>query len=392
MPVFNLCMKIIRKNKAWMMIYIFIFLGIAILISSVSSKDPAVGSYSAAKADAAFFSEENTPLVAGLKQELSKSADFVELADDTSSLQDALYFRKVTYIVHIPKGFTEKFLNGEKIGIGRTTVPDSVYSTMLDMKIDRYLNTAALYVKCEPGITQEQLAARLKQDMAKTASVTVSAASPSANDGAEQQPFTSTYFNYLAYVLPAVLIYGVSVVLEVCNNEDLRARNFCSPIMARSYGMQILLAVAAFSAACWLVMLLPCAFLDPPRFFSAATPYRVLNSFAFLLTAVGVSYLVGNLVRGKEAVSALANICSLGPCFISGVFIPQKFLSGSVLKIASFTPAYWFVSANEAVGNMANFSRETLSPVFGDILVELAFAAAFFAVGLAAGKRRRAGA
>ena len=392
MPVFNLCMKIIRKNKAGMMVYIIVFLGIAVLISAASSRHPVVGSYTATKVDAAFFSEENTPLTAGLKQELSKSADFVELPDNPSSLQDALYFREVTYIVRIPKGFTAAFLKGGKVKIGRTTVPDSVYSTMVDMKIDRYLNTAALYVKGEPGITPEQLAAQLKRDMAQEAAVTVSAAQTSSNSDDTQQPFASTYFNYLAYVLPAVLIYGVSAVLDACSDESLRARNFCSPMKPRSYSVQILLGIAAFSVACWLILLLPCAFFDPAHFFSKATPYQLLNSFAFLLTAAGVSCLVGSLVKGKEAVSALANICSLGPCFLAGVFIPQKFLSDSVLKLASFTPAYWFVKANETVGGAAALSREVLSPVFGDIFVELVFAAAFFAVGLAVSRRRFRGA
>jgi ABC-2 type transport system permease protein len=388
MPAFKLCMKIIWKNKSSLILYTVIFLVVAILLSTIATKEPATGSYVGARTDVAFFSEEDTPLVAGLKQELSKSANFVELADNPSALQDALYFRSVTYIIHVPKGFTEQFMAGKKSVIGRSTVPDSVYSTMIDMKLNRYLNTAALYVECEPNITQEQLVARLKQDMEKTASVTLSSASADTGDG--EQSFLSWYFNYLAYVLPAVLIFGISALLEVCNKRDLRARSFCSPIAPRRYNTQLLLAIASFSIASWVILILPCMFFDPTHFFSASTPYHILNSFAFLLTAVGISYLVGNLINGKQAISALANVFSLGPCFISGVFIQQKYLSDSVLKIASFTPAYWFVEANETVGNATNLSREVLLPVFGDIFVELVFAVALFAVGLVVGKSRRA--
>ena len=35
MQVFNLCMKILRKNKASILLYVFIFLGIAITISAI---------------------------------------------------------------------------------------------------------------------------------------------------------------------------------------------------------------------------------------------------------------------------------------------------------------------------------------------------------------------
>ncbi len=388
MQVFNLCMKIIRKYKAAILVYVFVFLGIAILIASIAAKVPVGNTYSTSKTDVAFFSGEDTPLVAGLKQELSKTANFVDVADDTEALQDALYFQKVTCIVRVPKGFTEKFMNGESVSLERTSVPGSVYGTYVDMKINRYLNTASLYVKSEKGITQEQLVSSLKEDMGKSASVTMTAQKKA---GETEQPFTSYYFKYLAYVLPAMLIQSVSVVLEVCNGKDLRARNFCSPMKPRRYNAQLILSIVVFSVVCWLVLLLPCAAFDPAHFFSAGTPYQILNSFAFLLTAVGVSYLIGNLVNGKEAISALANVCALGPCFIAGVFIPQELLSDSVLKIASFTPVYWFVKADLTIGSVTHFNASVLSPAYGYMLVELGFAAAFFALGAAASRHKRAG-
>ena len=231
MQVFSLCMKIIKKYKAAILVYVFVFLGIAILIASIAAKVPVGNTYSTSKTDVAFFSGEDTPLVTGLKQELSKTANFVDVADNTEALQDALYFRKVTYIVRVPKGFTEKFMNGESVSLARTSVPGSVYGAYVDIKINRYLNTASLYVKSQKGITQEQLVSSMKEDMDKAASVTMSTAQRKA--GETEQPFTSYYFKYLAYVLPALLIQSVSVVLEVCNGKDLRARSFCSPMKPR---------------------------------------------------------------------------------------------------------------------------------------------------------------
>ena len=40
-----------------------------------------------------------------LNRELSRVANFVELPDETEALQDALYFRTVTYILRVPEGF-----------------------------------------------------------------------------------------------------------------------------------------------------------------------------------------------------------------------------------------------------------------------------------------------
>ncbi len=386
MQVFKLCMKIIRKNKAAMLVYVLVFLGIAILISRITAQHPVTSAFSTAKANVAFFTEENTPLVTGIKQELSKSSNFVKIEDNTEALQDALYFRQVTYIVRIPKGFTDKIMNGEKATLERTTVPDSVYGTYIDMKINRYLNMASLYVNSVPGISQEKLVSDLKDDMGKSALVTMTSAKK-ANDS--EKPFTAYYFNFLAYVLPAVLIFGISIVMQIMNEKDRRSRTFCSPISPKSYNAQLIFSIGFLAVACWAVLILPCAVLDPSHFFQQSTWYLVLNSFVFLLASLGLGFLISIFVQGMSAVSALANICTLGPCFIAGVFVPQAFLGSTVLKVASFTPTYWFVKVNDTLASTTHFSYDVLSPVYGDILIELAFAAAFFAVGLAGSKRKR---
>jgi ABC-2 type transport system permease protein len=387
MQVFKLCMKIIRKNKGTMLIYVFVFLAIAILISYVAEQKPIPTAYSATKADVAFFLEENTPIVSGLKEELSKTANFVDIEDNEEKIQDALYYRKVTYVVRIPKGFTEKIMNGEKAVIERTTVPDSVYGTYIDMKINRYLNMAQLYVQSNIGITQEKLVSNLQNDLSKSVDVTMT--SSQKNVDAENKPFTSYYFNYLAYVLPAVLIFGIAVLMQTVNGNELRRRTFCSPMTPKAFYSQLLLAIAGFSVICWIILILPCIVIDPKHFFVSSTYYMILNSFAFLLVSIGISYLIGSLVRGMNSISALANVCTLGPCFIAGVFVSQTYLSSPVLKLASFTPTYWFVKANDAMGTATHISGELLSGYYVDIVIELAFAAAFFAVGLAAGKKKR---
>ncbi|MCI1956046.1 MAG: ABC transporter permease [Oscillospiraceae bacterium] len=392
MQVFKLCIKVLEKNKTAMLIYIFIFLVISVMISRLSVSKPQTG-YADVKTDIAFLSEENTPLVNGLKQELSKSANFVTVADQTEALQDALYFRDVTYIVRIPKGFTERFLKGENVRIEKTTVPDSVYGAYLDMKINRYLTTAALYAKYGGGMPQKKLVSLLKSDLDQTASVTLKPekvrSAETVESGGTGTTFTMYYFNYLAYVLPAVLIFGIGAIMQVFNNRDLSLRSFCSPITARNYNFQFLLANIVFCIVCWAILLIPCALLDPKHFFSRATSFLLLNSFAFLLSAGGLSYLIGNLVKNRSAISALSNVCSLGPSFIGGVFIPRLMLSDTVLKIASFTPTYWYVKANEQIEALGTFDFSNLASSYGCMAVEAGFAVAFLALGLTAGKKTR---
>jgi ABC-2 type transport system permease protein len=114
-----------------------------------------------------------------------------------------------------------------------------------------------------------------------------------------------------------------------------------------------------------------------------------INALAFTIAALSISYLVGLLIKNRNAQSAAANVLSLGLCFTSGVFVPQELLSEKALTIASFNPVYWYVKANNTIGSLSNFSFNNLSSVLTYILIELGFAIAIFSVVLVIGKQKR---
>lgn len=384
MQIFKLCMKIIQKNMSSMLIYVSIFLGISIAMS-FSSMDTNASTFSTTKTSVAFISEETTPLTEGFKQELAKNVNFVELPDQTEKLQDALFFRTVEYIIHIPKGFSESFLRGEPVQIQKTIVPNSASAAYLDIDINQYFNTARLYVKAQKDITQEQLVAHLKEDMTSTTSVQMKQFGKVDTSNS----FSVNFYNFLSYALSAVIILGTSTVMLVMNDQKLSRRNACSPISAGKMNTQFILGTLVFTLSSWAIMVIFCLIMDFKSIKYGYMIYLILNSLVFTLCASGMSFLIGNLLHNRTAISAVCNVVTLGPCFISGVFVPQTFLSESVLKIASFTPTYWFVKANNQVSSLMNFNLTTLSPIFSYMLIELGFAAAFFAVALAIGKRRK---
>lgn len=383
MPVFKLCMKIIKKNLPSMLIYIGVFLGILILFATNATKKPITG-FATEKCKVAFIAEESSPLIDGFKKELSKSAEFVNIEDNTEKLQDALYFRNVEYIIRIPKGFTDGFMKGQNVQIKKTIVPSSATAAFMDMSINQYFNTARLYVKNTGGITQAQLVEHVNQDMAHNTTVQMKSSNQTTS-----HDFARNYFNYLAYVLFAVLVLGISAIMMVFNNQDLQRRNFCSPIRAGSINMQFMLANFAFSFACWLIMIAFYFVFDRADFTCANTIYLLLNSFVFTFCGACISYLIGNLAKERTAISAICNVVTLGPCFISGVFVPQELLGDTVLRIASFTPTYWFVKANAQIASLTNFDYANLSPIFSYMLIEFGFGIAFFILSLVVGKKKR---
>lgn len=385
MPVFKLCLKIIQKNLPAISIYVVIFLVISTLIT-VSNVNQQTKGFNQTKAKIAFLAEESTPLVEGFKKELSRTAQLVELPDEKEKLQDALFFRDVTYILRIPAGFTESFLNGDGLQLQKTVVPGSVENAYVDLTVNQYWRLAALYAKNNPGITQQDTAQRVEQDMA--VDTTVKLSNPEGKKDISQS-FSVYYFNFLAYTLTSVLILGVSAIMIVFTNKDLSRRNFCSPLRTGSINLQFYLANLVFTGATWLLMTGACFIFDPKDSFTPNMIYLLLNSLVFTLCIASASFLIGNLVKSRNAISAIANVAALGPAFISGVFVPQEFIAGPVLRLASFTPTYWYVQANSKIGSLTDFSWSSLTPVFNNILITAGFAVAFFSISMVVAKRNR---
>lgn len=386
MQVFKLCLKIIYKNKSLLLIYLVIFLSISSIMSLSAANDTGtVNSFEPAKTTVAFMDKDNTPLTNGFKDELAKVADFADIPDEMNALQDALYFRRISCIIRIPEGFSEQFMAGADIKLEKTSIPDSVNNVYIDLCIDKYFKTARLYVKNMDGITQQELVQYLKKDLSVTASTELK----TEGNQIPGTTLSNNFFNYFSYSLLSIIILGMSTLMLIFNNHDLKMRNNCSPVSSASVNMQFILANLTFTFASWLIMVLLCFAINYKNSFNLNTVFYIISSFVFAFCCSGISFLIGNLVKSRDAISAVTNVVALGMSFISGVFVPQEFIGSPVLKIASFTPTYWYVKANNTIAKLTRFTFDAVKPVLYDLLIVIGFGLAFFSVSLAVRKRNR---
>jgi ABC-2 type transport system permease protein len=384
MPVFKVCLKILQKNLPVISIYFIIFIAISIVMTIMMG--PAeTGEFGREKVDLAFFAGEETPLVSGLREALTAQVNFVPLTDETEKLQEALFYRRVHYILRVPDGFTTSFLRGGPALLQRTSVPDAASAIYIDLRIDRYLEILRLYVNTLPALELRELVAFALDDLSLETEVMLAA--PEREPGARDR--LQFYFNFLAYTILFVIIIGMSSVFLTFNGLDLKRRNLCSPLGARAISLQCYLACAAFALAGWLLLVLISLLFGWREIAGPAAWFYILNSLVFTACAAGLAYLVGNLTRNKEVVLAAANIVALGSSFLGGVFVPQELLGENVLKIASFTPTYWYVRANAAIAALTNFNLQTLADYFAALAVQTGFALAFVIIALVVVKHRQ---
>jgi ABC-2 type transport system permease protein len=385
MQVYKAFFKIIQKNRGQILIYLMVFMVLALLLSNTHNP-PQDTDFTKVKVNIAFINNDgDSELVDGFKTYLGENANLIDIPDDTQKLQDALFFRQVEYILRVPAGFTEAMLSGQNVQLEKTTVPDSTSNIYMDLLINKYLNTAQTYTTYLPDLNQTDLNQYLKTDLAKQSEVTmISNGTHSAY--AEKSGY---YFNYLSYSTFAILILGVCSVMLVFNDTDLKRRNLCSPIRSASMNFQMILGNVSFAVLTWLVLISASFVMYGSFMFTATGLLLLLNSFVFTLAALSISYLIGNLVKSRGAMSAVANVFALGPSFISGVFVPQALLGDNVLTIASFTPTYWYVKANNEITAAVNFNADNLQSIFTSMVLVLAFGVAVLGVTLVLIKQRR---
>jgi ABC-2 type transport system permease protein len=385
MQVFKVYFKIIKANMRQMSIYLIVFLAIAIA-NAMWAMPKSEENFSQTKTNVAFINlDENTALTEGFKKYLSKDVNFIDIENKQEKLQDALFFRYVEYIVTIPKDFTKDFLQGKPVEVEKTIVPSSTTRMYVDMAINKYFNVARVYVNNIPGITEENLV----KEVAKVGASETQVQLKTFGGKKQNNSFAVNYFNFIAYSLFAILILGVSSTLIVFNDKNLKRRNLCSPMKSITFNLQIIKGNLAFAFVCYGVLAGISFIINRESMMSYNGLLLGINALVFTVAALSISYLIGLLIKSRSAQASMANVLSLGFCFLSGVFVPQELLSDKVLTVASFNPTYWYVKANNAIGTLSSFSFDNLSPILTYMLIELGFAMAIFSVALVVSKQKR---
>lgn len=385
MVVYKAFFKVILKNLTQLLIYVIVFLSLAVALANTNFSSQNT-SFTETMVNIAFINNDSdSRIVEGLRDYVSKNANIIEIPDDTQSLQDALFFREVEYIVRVPKGFTEELLRGEILQLEKSAVPASASGVYMDSIINKYLNTVKIYIGNMKNLSEDQLLSFINHDLSQKTEVELN----NSMDEIVKNQRRAYYFNYMSYAIFSVLILGVCTVMIVFNDSDLKKRNLCSPVKLKNMNLQMVMGNLSFAILTWLAMVSASFILYGSFMFTTKGMLFLLNSFIFSLAALSISYLIGNVIKSRNAMSAAANVFALGSCFISGVFVPQALLGKTVLKIASFTPSYWYVKSNNMISTLDSFNMVNLKPIFFNMLIIIGFAVAILSVTLVMIKQKR---
>ncbi len=388
MTVFKAVLKVLWQCKAVVLLYTICLVGFAAFQMQTEKQ---TSGFLADRPDILLINQDtetsvDNRLSEGLAAYLTKHCEVANIQGE-DAISDALFYREISYIVKIPERYGEEFLayaKGEAeqepvLEIRSTGDQEASYAQML---LSRYLRVARVYgayAKNEQELVK-QIADTLKKQ------VSVELASHLDTNGLSKATF---FYNFLNYSLLAGCIYVICLVLASFREEKIRKRTIVSSMDYRKFNRILLLSNGLFALGLWVVYVLLSLLLVGKVLLSRQGLLYLANSFAFLLCTLTIAFLIGTLVKNKNAVNGIVNVVALGSSFLCGAFVPVQMLPKSVLWAAHILPSYWYIKTNEYVKKMETVNLETLRPVLENMGVLLGFALVFILAANGVSRRMR---
>ena len=370
MIVFKNYFKIVKSFIPTIIMYSAIFLFFAIFSTQNSEE---VTNFTEVKTNIAIINhDENTAFIQSFSDYIKEIAKVVEIDSDEDKLKDALFFREVDYIIVIPKDFSLDFLANKNPKLETMQLPDSYGSVLTENILNRYLNTAKFYVS--QNISEEQVVQYTKEDLSKNVEVIME--TENKVDGIAKMSY---FFNFMNYTLIALCVYIVALIMASFRTSTIRKRNLISAMPKSKFNTMLFLGNLSVVFLNWFAYMIVALILFKEALFTVQGGLMVLNSFIFVISALSIAFLLGNITTKKEAINGIANVLSLGTSFICGAFVPQAYLAASVLNLGKIFPSYWYITNNNVIAEQA-INNETLRTIFTNMGIVLIMCIILFAI------------
>ena len=372
MTVFNNYFKIVKSYIPTIIIYTVIFIIISVL--ATSSVGNTTTDFSVSKPTVAIINRDtNSTLIDSFTEYLNTTTNIKKLKEEEEELRDALFYGEVDYILIIPEGYTEGFMNSKNPKIDTMTVPSSYGAKYTEMLLNRFLNIASVYVTS--GMDQETIAKNVKTDLSKAVDVVIT----SKYDTTSLE-VAGYFYNFTNYTFIAICVYVVGLIINSFNKTNIKRRNLISTFSYQKINIQLFGGNLCLALLIWLLFTAISFILYPKVMISSHGILLMINFLIFATTALSIGFLIGNLVKSRQAMDGIVNVLALGSSFICGAFVPQQFLGDFIISISKILPSYWFIKNNNDIVKLSSFDFNSLQPIFSNMLIVMAFGLSFFII------------
>lgn len=367
MTVFKTFFRIVNKLKPTIILYT----ALLIIFGAVNMKTSDNNiNFVNSKPDILIINQDvNKGLTKNLIDYMKKNSNIVKVENNEEKINDALFYREVSYVIYIPKDYRKNVLLGKnpKLDIKKTDEYDAHLSEMM---LKRYIKLQNIYNK-EAG-SEDELITLINDNINDDVNIKIT----SKVDTSKTYNIVY-YFNFASYSILAIIIYIVCLVLCSFKEESISKRINISSINYKSHNNKILLASIVFSSIVWLLFVIIGVIVVGDIMFSLRGLISIINSFIFTFCALTLSILISSLTNNKNAISGIVNVIALGSAFLCGAFVPAEYLPSSVLNFAHILPAYYYINSNDLLKNIDVINISSMHPIIINMVIIIIFSILF---------------
>lgn len=374
MTVFKYFLRNSLRLKSIMILYTIIFLVIAIF-NAGGSTEKNVQSFQGVRPGIGIMDESNSSLSRELVSYVEKNSVSLASPETIEKARENIFLEAADAYIVIPKDFETRLRQG------RPAV-DMIYDNkdmaahILESQLQKYL--MLLKATQTPGGYDP---ARVEKAMeSKTTVAFLDKAHDHKNT--YREAWFRFYFNFLGYVIPAIYIGVIGLAMSDFQQEEVSKRIHSSAQSTLKTQIQTYLGqfvVASLVTICFIFLAIV---IQKGNLADIPLTKYLINLGIFSLTILSFTFLINNLTSNKNVKNGLSIALSLGTAFISGVMIPQEFISGFTLQLARFFPTYYFVKINDLAEIQPN-------DFYTNLAIQGLFGLAFLVAGIYFAKTKR---
>ena len=381
MQVFKAFFKLLNKHKSAIFVYTGIFFAITMLMTS-SGQSTEKKQYSQVELTIGVENSDKGELGAALVDYLSTHNKIKELPKEKEELIDAMYYRKMEYVLKIPKDFTEKFLAGERENVLESTVvPGSNTNFLTEAEMNQFLVNLGMYL--DSGFDTKEAIEHTMKDVKKDSQVSLLDASDS-----QEKPRAAFYFQYLSYIFVTIMVMCLGAILLIFGKKEIDDRMKCSSTSFTKRNLQMVLGSILLALMIYGFFMIAAWVLFADYMNSVKGVLSALNALVYMILCLSLTFFISRVAgNGEESggkLDLIANIVGLAFSFLGGVFVPMEVMNETVVQVAKFIPSYWYNNANDKIWKITSFADA--GDIYKNYLIMGIFAVAILAVAMVINK------
>lgn len=380
MTVFKTFWKIVKKYKGTIITYVMmliIFGGINMSANSTGTE------FVDTKPDVLIINEdEEIGITKNLVDYIKQNSNIAKIKKNEEAINDALFYRDVSYIIYIPENYRQDILNGKNPELEIKSTGD-YESNLAEMMVTRYIKTQNIYVANNENQNENDIIEAINNNLSKKSEIQMT-----SKVDTSKTTKMALYYNFASYSMMAVSIFIICLVLSSFHEKTVNKRTIISSINYKKHNRLLLFSSFIFSIIVWILFVILATILLGEIVWTPRGLVYIINLFIFTFCSLTIALLISSLVNNKNAVNGIVNIVALGSAFLCGAFVPAEWLPDGVLKVAHILPSYWYINTNDTLKTMEIINFETLKPVFANMGIILIFSIAFIVINNIVSKKK----